>query len=152
MANLTFSVRGRNESATRFVANARHFQLIVDEPQELGGEDQAANPVEFLLAAYAGCLNVMAHIVAREQNIELRSLELEMEGDLDPSRVFGVPTENRAGYQEIRVNIIPDTDATPEQLAHWLQTLEARCPVNDNLLNPTPIQLRVVKAGETVEA
>lgn len=92
MSNLTFSIKGRNENATRFVANARHFQLIVDEPEELGGTDQAANPVEFLLAAYAGCLNVMGHIVAKELDIDLRSLEIDIEGDLDPSKVFGKPT------------------------------------------------------------
>lgn len=147
MSNLTFSIKGRNENPTRFVANARHFQLIVDEPEDLGGTDQAANPVEFLLAAYAGCLNVMGHIIAKEQNIELRSLEIELEGDLDPSKVFGKPTVNRPGYQEIRVKIIPDSDATPEQLNHWLETVESRCPVNDNLLNPTPIKLVVESAA-----
>lgn len=148
MSNLTFSVKGRNENATRFVANARHFQLIVDEPEELGGTDQAANPVEFLLAAYAGCLNVMGHIVAKELDIDLRSLEIDIEGDLDPSKVFGKPTVNRPGYQEIRVRLIPESDATPEQLKIWTETVESRCPVNDNLLNPTPVKL-VVDAAVT---
>ncbi|MBY5958931.1 OsmC family protein [Membranicola marinus] len=148
MSNLTFSVKGRNENATRFVANARHFQLIVDEPEELGGTDQAANPVEFLLAAYAGCLNVMGHIVAKELDIDLRSLEIDIEGDLDPSKVFGKPTVNRPGYQEIRVRLIPESDATQEQLKIWTETVESRCPVNDNLLNPTPVKL-VVGAAVT---
>lgn len=143
MSSLTFSVKGRNESDTRFVANSRQFQLIIDEPEELGGSDQAANPVEYLLAAYAGCLNVMAHIVAREMEIQLRSLDIEIEGDLDPSHVFGKPSVNRPGYQEIKVRLIPDSDATPQQLKVWLETLESRCPVNDNLLNPTPLSIEV---------
>ena len=146
MSNLTFSVKGRNENATRFVANARHFQMIVDEPEELGGTDQAANPVEFLMAAYAGSLNVMGHIVAKEIGIDLRSLEIEIEGDIDPTKVFGKPSVNRPGYQEIRVRLAPDTDATPAQLEIWLETVEARCPVNDNLLNPTPVHLEVKAA------
>jgi len=143
MSNLIFSVKGRNESATRFVANARHFQLIIDEPEELGGTDHSANPVEFLLAAYAGCLNVMGHIVAKEIGFELRSLEIDIEGDLDPSKVFGKPTVNRPGYQEIRVRLTPDSDATPAQLEIWLESVESRCPVNDNLLNPTPVLVEV---------
>ncbi len=146
MSNLTFSVRGRNESPTRFVANSRQFQLIIDEPEELGGSDQAANPVEYLLAAYAGCLNVMAHIVANEMNIQLRSLDIEIEGDLDPSKVFGKPTVNRPGYQEIKVRLIPDTDASAQELELWLETLESRCPVNDNLVNPTPVSIDVEAA------
>ncbi len=139
MPNLTFSVKGRNETETRFVAGARQFQLIIDEPEELGGTDQAANPVEFLLAAYAGCLNVVGHMIAKELDIEIRSLEIEIEGDLDPSKLYGKPTVNRPGYQEIRVRLIPDSDATPAQLELWLSTIQTRCPVNDNLLNATPI-------------
>lgn len=149
MSNLTFSINGRNENATRFVATARHFQMIVDEPEELGGTDQAANPVEILLAAFAGCLNVMGHIVAKEIGIDLRSLEINIEGDLDPAKLNGKPTVNRPGYQEIRVLLTPDTDATPAQLEIWAETVQARCPVNDNLLNPTPVHLEV-KAGVTV--
>lgn len=57
MSNLVFSVKGRNESATRFVANARHFQLIVDEPEELGGTDQAANPV---VSSFWLCMRVVS--------------------------------------------------------------------------------------------
>ena len=143
MSNLTFSIKGQNENETRFVANSRHFQLIIDEPEEFGGTDQAPNPIEFLLAAYAGSLNVMGHLVAKEMDIELRSLNIEIDGDLDPSHVFGKPTVNRPGYQELRVRLIPDADATPAQLELWLDTVESRCPINDNLLNPTPIHLEV---------
>ncbi len=143
MSSITYSVKGRNESATRFVASARQFQLIIDEPEESGGTDQAPNPVEYLLAAYAGSLNVMAHIVADELNITLRSLDIEIEGDLDLSRVFGKPTVNRPGYQDIRVKITPDTDATARELEVWVETLESRCPIFDNLMNPTPISIEV---------
>ena len=143
MSSITYSVKGRNESATRFVANSRQFQLIIDEPEEWGGSDQAPNPVEYLLAAYAGSLNVMAHIVARELDITLRSLDIEIEGDLDPSRVFGKPTVNRPGYQDIRVKMTPETDATPQELEIWLETLESRCPIFDNLVHPTPISIEV---------
>lgn len=143
MSNLTFSMKGRNENETRFVANTRHFQLIIDEPEELGGTDQAPNPVEFLLAAYAGSLNVVGHIVAREMEIDLRALDIEIDGDLDPGNVFGKPSVNRPGYQDIRVRLIPDTDATPAQLELWLTTVESRCPVNDSLLNPTPVHIEV---------
>ena len=101
------------------------------------------NPVEFLLAVYAGCLNVMGHIVAKKIGIELRSLGIDIEGDLDPSKAFGKPTVNRPGYQEIRVKLTPDSDATPAQLNIWLETVESRCPVNDNFLNPTPVHIEV---------
>jgi len=31
MSNLKFSIKGTSESATKFVAEARHFKIIIDE-------------------------------------------------------------------------------------------------------------------------
>lgn len=144
MPKVTFSISGKNENPTKFVAKARNFEIVVDEPRNLGGTDQGPNPVEYILAAYAGCLNVMGHIVAKEQGFELNGIEIEVEGDLDPDKLFGKPTEARAGYQEIRLKLKPDTSASKEQLAQWVEEVESRCPVNDNLINATPIKVEVV--------
>lgn len=141
MADLNFSLSGQSENQTKFVAKTRQFQLIIDELEGLGGTDHAANPVEFLLAAYAGCLNVMGHIVAKELGFKLNSLKIELNGDLNPSKVFGQPTTDRAGFKEIRVNIIPDAKVDKGILEKWLETIESRCPVNDNLINPTPVKI-----------
>ena len=58
MSNLRFSVNGESNSTTQFVAKAPQFKLVVDEPNDLGGTDEAANPVEYILAGLAGCINV----------------------------------------------------------------------------------------------
>lgn len=148
MADLNFSLTGQNENATKFVAKTRQFTLTIDEPEGLGGTDHAANPVEFLLAAYAGCINVMGHIVARELDFTLNSLKIELDGDLNPAKVFGQQTSDRAGYKEIRVNIVPDADTDEATLAKWLEIIESRCPVNDNLTNPTPVKINLKKQFE----
>jgi len=36
-----------------------------------------------------------------------------------------------------------DSDAAPATLQRWLAAIESRCPVSDNLANPTPVILRV---------
>lgn len=148
MADLNFSLSGQNENATKFVAKTRQFTLTIDEPEGLGGTDQAANPVEFLLAAYAGCLNVMGHIVASELNFKLKGLRIELDGDLNPAKVFGQDSNDRAGYKEIRVNMIPDAETDELTLTKWLGIIESRCPVNDNLINPTPVKISLKKELE----
>ena len=148
MADLIFSLSGQNVNSTKFVAKTRQFTLTIDEPEGLGGTDQGANPVEFLLAAYAGCLNVMGHIVAAELGFKLNNIRIELEGDLNPAKVFGNPTNDRAGYKEIRVNIFPDADTDEAILAKWLEIIESRCPVNDNLINPTPVKISLKKPSE----
>lgn len=150
MSDLNFSLSGQNENHTKFVAKTRQFTLTIDEPEGLGGTDHAANPVEFLLAAYAGCLNVMGHIIAKELNFTLKSLKIELNGDLNPSKVFGLPTNDRAGYKEIRVNIIPDADVDNVTLEKWLEMIERRCPVNDNLINPTPVKINLINEVDRI--
>ncbi len=149
MSNLKFSLAGTNETAARFVGKTRNFQLIVDEPEGLGGTDSAANPVEYILAGYAGCINVVGHLVAKELNINLNKLKIEIEGEINPARLFGKPSADRAGYLYIHVNLKPETDASDEQLAEWISEVEYRCPVNDNLSNATPINVTVEKETPT---
>ena len=108
MADLKFRVKAHSENPTKTIVKARGFEIIVDEPADLGGTDHGANPVEYVLAAYAGCLNVMAHICAKELGFELRSIKIDLSGTLNPARLFGQSFEERAGYKEITVTMRPD--------------------------------------------
>jgi len=42
----------------------------------------------------------------------------------NPSKFFGQPTTDWAGYKKIRVNIIPEADADEVTLDKWLQILK----------------------------
>ena len=141
MADLTFRVKAHSENPTKTVVKARTFNMIIDEPEDLGGTNDGPNPVEYVLAALSGCLNVMCHVVANEMKINLKEVEIKISGALNPDRLFGKETEDRAGYKSINVEINPDTDADKATLEKWLQTVEARCPVSDNLANPTPVHI-----------
>lgn len=138
---LTFDISASAESPTRTRVSTRSFEFVVDEPATLGGTDEGPNPVEYLLGALAGCMNVTAHQVARELDLEVRDLEITIAGDLDPAKFVGKSDEPRAGYEEIRVDVSADVDATDETIQTWLSTVEERCPVSDNLANGTPLAL-----------
>ena len=136
---LKFSIESKSTSPARTEISTRGFKLIVDEPTELGGTNEAPNPVEYILAGYAGCINVVAHLTAKELNIDLKDLQISIEGDLNPSRLFGESFQERAGYQNILVKL-KTTSSIPEKIKNkWLFEIENRCPVNDNLRNTTPI-------------
>ena len=47
-------VEAKSENPTRTVIKAGKFQMIIDEPENMGGTNQGPSPVEFLLAALAG--------------------------------------------------------------------------------------------------
>jgi len=144
MTNLKFNANAYSENPTKTIVQARNFSFIVDEPEALGGTDHGANPVEYLLGALAGCLNVVAHVVAKELGFKLNKLAIELEGDLDPARFLGFSKDNRAGYKALRVILKPDADTDQATLDNWLQIVKDRCPVSDNISNPTPIEIHLV--------
>lgn len=145
MKDLKVKIEGRSETAARFSAQARQFKIVIDEPPHLGGEDQAANPVEYLLASYAGCINVVAHLTARELGITVRELGITVEGNINPSRLLGLSDDERAGFKQIDVKFSPVTDATDEQVEKWINTIKKRCPVNDNLTFTTPLSFQYIQ-------
>jgi uncharacterized OsmC-like protein len=150
MTDLKFRVQGKAQSAARFSADVRQFNLIIDEPPVLGGDDFGANPVEYLLASYAGCINVVAHLTARELGVNLKRLEIAVQGSINPARLLGKSDAERAGFKQIDVHFTPETDASPEQIETWIKTIKTRCPVNDNLANPTPLSFNLVVEAAAV--
>lgn len=142
MSDLSFEVTAQSESPARVRVAVRQFTVIVDEPPELGGEDRGPNPVETVLAGLAGCLNVVAHMVAREHGLRISDLSIRARGELNPQRLFNQPTADRPGFKRIEATLSFRSDATPEQLRRWLAEVESRCPVSDNLGNATPLELK----------
>ncbi|WP_297098978.1 OsmC family protein [Draconibacterium sp.] len=145
MSDLTFKIEGEAQTPARIAASAREFIIVVDEPPALGGDDQGANPVEYLLASYAGCINVVAHLTAKELGIKLSGLRIQIEGNINPARLFGKSDEDRAGFKQIEVLFIPETNASQEEIENWIATIKNRCPINDNLANPTPLTFNLIQ-------
>jgi len=145
MKDLQVSIKAHSENATKTVVNARNFQMTIDEPQNLGGTNEGANPVEYVLGALSGCLTVVGHLVAKEMGFTLRSMDMEMNGNLNPARFMGQSKDERAGFKAIEVKINADADADEETLVKWVEQIEDRCPVSDNLSHETPVNISAVK-------
>lgn len=143
MSTLKFSVEAQSVNSTQTKAKARSFEMTIDEPQSLGGTDQGANPVEYLLASLSGCLNVVGHLIAKEMDFTMRGIAISLEGELDPAKFMGKTTAGRAGYTSVQVTLKPDCDADQATLQKWLQAVESRCPVSDNIGNATPLQIKL---------
>ena len=118
------------------------FELDADEPEIMAGEDQAANPVEYLLHALAGCLTSSLVYHAALENIRIEELEAELEGDIDLRGFLAISNDVRKGYQAIRVNFRVKTDA--ENLER-LKALTKFSPVFDVVSNGTKVDIQIEK-------
>lgn len=56
--------------------------MHADEPAVLLGEDQGANPVEFVLAGLSGCMTTTLAYHAAGRGLNLESIESEYDGDI----------------------------------------------------------------------
>jgi uncharacterized OsmC-like protein len=102
------------------------------------------SPIEYVLAALAGCSNIVGEIVTREMGIAIEGLKVEVSGVFNASKLMTGVGE-RAGYREVNVRVLVKSGATAEVLKTWLEGVRERCLVEDNLANQTPVRAYVEK-------
>ncbi|MEW6131232.1 MAG: OsmC family protein [Acidobacteriota bacterium] len=122
---------------------SRPFIFDADEPDILLGEDQGANPVEFVLHALAGCLTTSLVYHAAAQGIHLESVESTLEGELDLQGFLGLSDDIRNGYNDIRVTFNIRSDAPVEKLRELCELAQKRSPVFDIVSNPVPVTVQL---------
>lgn len=101
-----------------------------------GGSGLSACSGDMLLEALVACAGVTLNAVATALGIEIRDAVLQAEGDLDFRGTLGVSKEVPVGFQNIRLNLILDTDASDDQLATLLRLTERYCVVYQTLVHP----------------
>ncbi|MBN2143440.1 MAG: OsmC family protein [Candidatus Aureabacteria bacterium] len=122
---------------------ARKHEVWIDQPENGGGQDKGPTPIEYFLLGLSGCLLAIARILAKQKRIQLRGMDIRVEGDLDSDFLLGKSTQGRAGLTEIRLTAKMDADLTPEQKEDFLNEMDRRCPVTENVRNATPIRLKL---------
>lgn len=151
MSQKIVNVLGYAKDNNQFVVKAQNFDVRISKNENFP-ELEGPSPLEYLLAGYAGCINAVGKLVAKEQGITLKSLQVEVSGSLSLDKYQGRISYDRAGFKSIQVVVKPTSDATLEELKSWIETVEDRCPIQDNLINPTPVELTLLKEFSTTEA
>jgi len=139
---------GHNRSMINgfYGANENHrtntYVFANDEPPLLLGEDQGANPVEYLLHALAGCLTTSLVYHAAAKGIKLDDVSSELEGDIDLRGFLGLDPNIRRGFQQIRVTFHVKADAPDEVLDEIVATAQRYSPVYDSVSNPVEVVVK----------
>ena len=121
---------------------------IVDEPPALLGDDTAPNPSEANLAALGSCIAVGIHANAVARNITVNQLEVELEGDLNITAVWGTGdlSEKPVGFTDVRINVIFDADCPQQQKDEILAIAETWSPVLNTVRRPVNIIMQEKQA------
>jgi uncharacterized OsmC-like protein len=123
------SAAGKWESGVKTNISVRNFPTFsIDEPVELGGEDTAPNPVEYVLAGLNGCNGVMIPLVAQELDFTFSGIDFETTGIIDTRGLMGVEGVS-PHFQKIRFQVNIQTEESEERVEQLKNEVERRCPV-----------------------
>jgi uncharacterized OsmC-like protein len=104
-----------------------------------GGTGQLACSGDMLLQALVACAGVTLSAVATALDIPLQGGRLRAEGDLDFRGTLGMSKEVPAGFKEIRLEVILESEASSDQLTKLLELTERYCVVLQTLRAPVNV-------------
>ena len=122
------------------------FEFTNGEPPVLLGDNEGANPVEFLLHALAGCVTTTFVLHASARGITIRELSTELDGDLDVRGLLGLDESVSPGYERIRIRMKVKADCSDEQLDALLAYTQQHSPVCNTVCRPVPVEITRVSA------
>ncbi|MEQ6917735.1 OsmC family protein [Halomonas aquatica] len=159
---LGFAEKGRNnpgargtnkvhtvtEGQYRTISHVNEHEVIVDEPLHLFGQDTAPAPGEIVLSGLGGCLAVGITAVATWKQVKLSRLEIFLEGDIGNPAAWGAGGAEKQppemGFQEIRVKVVIDGDASREELDEIVQHANFYSPVANTMRNPIAFSISLM--------
>ena len=148
MATKTIQIDARLTDRFTVESDVNGHRMYIDQSKRGGGNDMGPSPLEYLFLSLAGCLVTIAKIVAHQRNIEIRDLQVHVEGDLDSDVLLGRRDDIRAGFSDIRVRVDLDADLTQEEKEAFLREVDQRCPISENIANMTPLHIEVGSPAE----
>jgi uncharacterized OsmC-like protein len=122
-----------------------HNPVVVDEPLHLFGENTVPAPGEIALSALGGCLCVGIQAVSTFRQVKLTKLEVFLEADIGNTAAWGAGGADRLppqmGFQDIRVKVVIEGDATREELDDIVKHANYCSPVANTMRNPVPFSI-----------
>jgi len=140
----TLKVRTVLEGRFRHVNHVRDLPPhIIDEPPGLLGDDTAPNPSEAVLAALGSCISVGIHANAVARGITIFRLEVELEGDLNITGVWGTGdlSDKPVGFTDVRAKITLEADRPREELDALVAHARVWSPVANTFSRPVNLEV-----------
>jgi uncharacterized OsmC-like protein len=156
MANVTFQVKTQWQNGDGFkitstgkdfqiggqtIRRREAFRVVSDFPDELGGMSKAPTVCEICMATINSCISQTIIAYATMMGIQLDSIRIETEGDVDIRGFTGISERVRPGAQELRIDIHLDSKtASKEQLQKLYELGKRFSPSMDTLTHGTTIK------------
>ena len=138
------TIKGFYGAGTEDESRTEAYEFTNGEPPVLLGNNEGANPVEFLLHALAGCVTTTTVLHAAARGITIHSLSTELEGTLDLQGLLALDDSVSAGYEQITIKMDIKADCSDEELDELLAFAKGHSPVCNTVCKPVPVTIERV--------
>jgi uncharacterized OsmC-like protein len=118
----------------------KSYAMVFDFPPQFSGEGKGPTVCEGCMSSLGACITqtIVAHATARSINID--SISIDIEGNIDLQGLTGLSTDTRPGAQGFRLNVnIKSTTASKEQISQLYEIGKRFSPAFDTLTNGTSV-------------
>jgi uncharacterized OsmC-like protein len=133
------TIKGFYGAGAEDTSRSKAFTFTNGEPPILLGNNEGANPVEFLLHALAGCVTTTTVLHAAARGIQIESIATELSGDIDLQGLLGLDDTVAPGYKQIRLKMDIKADCSEEELDALLNYAQQHSPVCNTVCRPVPV-------------
>ena len=124
-------------STKNYMAEAKmrnHF-VVIDEPVDLGGDDNAPTPVEYLLTAIGSCVAITLRMYAQRKQWDLGKINVD---------VYQKEELTQEGVRKSIVEEIHFEKETTKEQQEKLLEIAGKCPVATLVKNETKIESKLI--------
>ncbi|GBD99090.1 OsmC-like protein [bacterium BMS3Abin07] len=119
--------------------SVRDHTVKADYAGPAGGTNLAPNPIELLLSALAACIESAFYEFALHEGIKIKSMTVDVEGELDLRGLFMVDDTVPSGFNNIKYHMDIESGDNEEKVRKLAEKVIAHCPVMDSLVRPVKI-------------
>lgn len=124
---ITGNGKGRYQQEVRI---GKH-QLLVDEPEKLGGDDAGPDPMDFVLTGLGACTAITLRMYAEKKGLDIARITVSLEHRRSPE-----------GKHQVERVVAIEGNLTDEQRARLLD-IANRCPIYLALQQPMEVTTRL---------
>ncbi|KAB1159731.1 OsmC family protein [Tenacibaculum aiptasiae] len=132
--NITSEVKLTNRNYLAEAKMRNHF-VMIDEPVNKGGDDNAPTPVEYLLTAIGGCVSMTLRMYAEKKNWDLGEITVKV------SQKQALTSE---GIKKSLVEEISFEKEVTEEQREKLLAMAAQCPIAKMIKGETEISSKII--------
>lgn len=130
------------ENGVKNLVKIRDFEnIVMDEPETLGGTDEGPNPIEMLIGSAASCFAITFEVLASQNGITIEDITIDIEAGLNAAVFLGLE-DGDGGILNPVITFKSETSAPIEKVEEIVKVALAKSPVLASL--STELNVKVV--------